>query len=202
MMPPSVRSTRVVLARSAAMVLCIAALATTIGCATNTGPYAPQTEAARDSLKAQSLNQRAAAIMDKDPAKAESLLRDALTADLFFGPAHNNLGIIFLRKNELFSAASEFEWSRKLMPGHPDPRMNLALTLERAGRVDEALSAYASALEVYEEHLPSIEGMTRLRIKSGRTDDKTRSMLEQIALKGETPQWRDWAKLQLAKTTP
>lgn len=165
-------------------------------------PPSQHTKTARDTFKAQSLNQKAAAIMDKDPAKAESVLRDALTADLFFGPAHNNLGIVYLRKNELFSAASEFEWARKLMPGHPDPRMNLALTLERAGRVDEALTAYASALETYEGHMPTIEAMTRLRIKSGRADDKTRSMLEDIALKGETQQWRQWAKMQLTKMTP
>lgn len=190
------------LARAGAMAACSAAIALSNGCAGNSGPYAPQTQTARDTFKAQSLNQKAAAIMDKDPAKAESVLRDALTADLFFGPAHNNLGIVYLRKNELFSAASEFEWARKLMPGHPDPRMNLALTLERAGRVDEALTAYASALETYEGHMPTIEAMTRLRIKSGRADDKTRSMLEDIALKGETQQWRQWAKMQLTKMTP
>lgn len=171
-------------------------------CATNSGPYTPQTEAARDSIKAQALTQKAAAVMDKDAAKAESLLRDALTADLYHGPAHNNLGILFLRKSELFSAASEFEWARKLMPGHPDPRMNLALTLERAGRVDEALTAYAAALEVYADHIPTMEAMTRLRIRSGRTDDRTKSMLEEIALKGETPQWRNWARAQMTKAVP
>ena len=35
------------------------------------------------------------------------------------------------------------------MPGHPGPRMNLALTLERAGRIDEAMATYDTALEVY-----------------------------------------------------
>lgn len=169
------------------------------GCAQRSGPYLPQSESARDSLKAQSLTQRAAAVTD--PIKAESLLREALTADLFYAPAHNNLGVIFLKRSELYEAASEFEWARKLTPSHPDPRMNLALTLERAGRTDEALAEYASALDAYAGHMPTIEAMTRLRIKSGRTDDKTQAMLEEIALKGDTPQWREWARGQLARAT-
>ncbi len=197
-----IRSGRDSLSRRLAIGLCIGAGLASAGCATHPGPYSPQSESARDTNKAQALTQKAAAIMDKDPVKAESLLRDALTADLYHGPAHNDLGVLLLKKSMLFEAAGEFEWARKLMPGHPDPRMNLALTLERAGRVDEALTAYASALEVYEGHMPTIEAMTRLRIKSGRTDDKTRAMLEEIAFKGETPQWREWARGQMAKSAP
>ena len=41
----------------------------------------------------------------------------------------------------LYDAAAEFEWARKLMPGHPDPRLNLAITLERAGREEGATAA-------------------------------------------------------------
>lgn len=166
-------------------------------CATHRGPYTPQTEAARDSLKAQSLTQKAAAT--SDAAKAESLLREALTADLYHGPAHNNLGVLYLKQGQLYAAASEFEWARKLMPGHPDPRMNLALTLEKAGRVDEALATYASALEIYDGHMPTIQAMTRLQVKSGRVNEKTASQLEDIAMKGEDTRWREWARGQLTR---
>jgi Flp pilus assembly protein TadD len=169
------------------------------GCATHSGPYAPQTEAARDPEKAQALTQRAAAIIDKDPKKAETLLRDALTADLYHGPAHNDLGIILLRRGDLYGAASEFEWAGRLMPNHPDPRMNLALTLEKAGRVDDALTAYATALEVYSGHIPTLQALTRLQVKSGKTTDKTRTNLEEIAYKGESERWREWARAQLIK---
>src|SRR5262249_23213569 len=64
-----------------------AALCASSGCATRNGPYTPQTESTRDPNRAQALTQRAAACMVKDPAKAESLLREALTADLYHGPA-------------------------------------------------------------------------------------------------------------------
>lgn len=169
-------------------------------CSRSLGPYAPQTEAARDSFKAQKLTQQAA--KETDLEKAESLLREALTADLYHGPAHNNLGVLLLTRGDLYGAASEFQWAQKALPGHPDPRMNLALTLEKAGRTDEALSAYASALEVYEGHLPTIQALARLQLKAGRGDDKTRALLEEIAFKGESEAWRMWARTQLARQTP
>lgn len=46
------------------------------------------------------------------------------------------------------------------------------------------------------------EAMTRLRVKSGRVDDRTRSLLREIALKGDSQQWREWAQGQVAKLTP
>jgi tetratricopeptide (TPR) repeat protein len=143
--------------------LCAVAIAASgllTGCASHhrASPYAPAAETDRDGEKAQRLNAEAAKVMDKDPVKAEKLLREALTADLYHGPAHNNLGVVFLKRGDLYAAASEFEWAKKLLSGHPDPRMNLALTLERAGRTDDALATYATALEVYPDHIPNDRG--------------------------------------------
>ncbi len=179
----------------------VALLGVALGGCTMRGssPYATPSEADRDSLKAQELTQRAADLIEGDPDQAERLLREALTADLYHGPAHNNLGVLYLKQDKLYEAANEFEWARKLMPGHPDPRMNLALTLERAGRVVEAMDTYATALEVYANHLPSIQALARLQLRHGRTDDRTKGYLEEIALRGETTQWRDWAHYQLVR---
>ena len=164
------------------------------------GPYTTPSNDARDSARAQALTAQAVDVMDKDSAKAEELLREALTADVWFGPAHNDLGVLELREGNLYEAANEFEWARKLMPGHPDPRMNLALTLERAGRIDEALATYETALEVYPYHVATMQAMSRLQLRYGRADDRTTDMLERIAMAGETPQWREWAQWQLVKT--
>jgi Tfp pilus assembly protein PilF len=170
------------------------------GCSsTPHGPYTTPSNDARDPAKAQKLSAEAAEIMNKDPEKAEKLLREALTADVYFGPAHNNLGVIYLKQGQLYEAANEFEWARKLMPGHPDPRMNLALTLERAGRVEEALATYSTALEVYPNHIPTMQAMSRLQLRHNRADDRTPGMLKEIAMGGETQQWRDWAQWQLVK---
>lgn len=190
-------------------------------------PYENNDGTVRDQAKAQQLTVEAAELIQTKPDKAEQMLIDALIADLYHGPAHNNLGVVYLGRGDLYNAANEFEWARKLMPGHPDPRMNLAITLERAGRTDEALDEYATALEVYPGHMPTMQAIARLRLREGRgivtgvsTDSSgsfnghssvtasasiadstpsTRELLREIALRGETPQWRDWAQLQLAK---
>ncbi len=174
------------------------------GCrAGSASPYATQSESERNPLRAQELTLQAAELLRRDSPNlhaAEKLLRDALAADLYHGPAHNNLGVVYLKQSKLYEAASEFEWSRKLLPGHPDPRTNLALTLERAGRTDEALRTYASALEVYPNHVPTLQALTRLELRSSRTADHTRANLETIALQGATPGWRTWAQAQLARS--
>jgi tetratricopeptide (TPR) repeat protein len=163
----------------------------------SSSPYSPQAEAQRDSLKAQRLTQEGAELIPKNPQKAERLLRDALTADLYHGPAHNNLGVLYLNQGKLYEAAGEFEWARKLMPGHPDPRMNLALTMEKAGRVSEAISAYTSALEVYPDHIQTMQALARLQLRSGKADDNTPRYIKEIALRGESEQWRSWARQRL-----
>lgn len=162
-------------------------------------PYATPTEGQRDTAKAERLSSEAAECIHTDPERAERLLREALTADLYCGPAHNNLGVLYLAQGKLYEAANEFEWARKLLPGHPDPRMNLALVFESAGRFDEAVNMYATALEVYPEHLASAQALSRLQVRSGRTDDRTPRLLEIVALRSEDPAWRDWARLQMAK---
>jgi tetratricopeptide (TPR) repeat protein len=180
---------------TAPCLLIISVLASCAG-SHGSGPYAPLSESDRDGDKARKLNAEAAKVMETSPEKAEKLLREALTADLYCGPAHNNLGVLYLKQGSLFAAAGEFEWARKLLPGLPEPRMNLALTLEKAGRTDEALATYSTALEVYPDHIATIEAMALLQVKSGKTDEHTRKMLDDIAMRGENERWREWAHEQ------
>ena len=188
-----------------AMAVCVLAAALS-GCAgtRSTGPYSPVTAGTRDTAKATRLNAEAAVLLDQAAAhsdavamqKAEALLREALNADLYFGPAHNNLGVIFLSRDELYEAAAEFEWARKLMPGHPDPRVNLAFTLESAGRTDDAIATYRTALEVLPDDIAAMQGLARLQIRSGKRDEQTARLLSEVAMRGETRQWREWARQQ------
>jgi tetratricopeptide (TPR) repeat protein len=175
------------------------------GCSTskNSDPYAPVSEAARDTQKAIALNNEALPYMDKGDLpsleKAEGLLRQALAADLYFGPAHNNLGVIYLQAGKYYEAAGEFEWARRLLPGHPDPRVNLAMTLETAGRSDDAIATYRTALEVYPDYIAAAQGLARLQLKNGKADEKTPPLLRVIAMQGETAEWREWAKGELTR---
>ena len=157
------------------------------------GPYATGGANERNTLRAQELNARAADVIDTSPEEAEQLLREALTADIFFGPAHNNLGVLFLKQAKLYEAAGEFEWARKLMPGHPDPRMNLALTLEQAGKTDESIRTYQTALEVYPGHIPTLQALARLHVQTGRMNKALLDWLDTIVVSGMTSEWREWA---------
>ncbi|MCC6676322.1 MAG: tetratricopeptide repeat protein [Phycisphaerales bacterium] len=192
-------------ARTLAGVLLVAAAGCLpVGCGmsahtSTAGPYSPVSEGDRDEAKAARLTKQAATLIDAKPDEAEKLLREALNADLYHGPAHNNLGVVYLAQGKLYEAAGEFEWARKLMPGHPDPRMNLAFTLELAGKTDDAISTYAGALEVYPDHLPTMQALARLQLRSGRTDDRTRHYLDEIVMRGETPEWQEWARAQQAR---
>jgi Tfp pilus assembly protein PilF len=180
--------------------LVVAASIAAAGCrATATGPYNPPDATSRETAEAERLSREAAAIITTDPEKAEATLREALSKDLFFGPAHNNLGIVFLNKGKLYEAAGEFEWARKLMPGHPDPRVNLAITLERAGKTDEALSTYTAALEVYPDYLPAIEGLASLTARTGKSDEHMRAWLKEISSREEDQRWREWAASALSR---
>jgi Tfp pilus assembly protein PilF len=145
--------------------------------------YNPPTEAARNTVEAERLSREAADALDAgDIVQAEALLRRSLAKDLFYGPAHNNLGVVFLKQKKCYEAANEFEWARKLLPGDPDPRVNLALCFETAGRVDQALEMYETALAVRGEYLPAIEGIACLTLKSGRNDERLDGWLDARAV--------------------
>ncbi len=176
--------------RAWALALVLAAACRSAG----SGPYERPGEGGRNTFRAQELNAEAADLIASEPGEAEDLLRAALTADIFFGPAHNNLGVLHLKAGRLYEAAEEFEWARKLMPGHPDPRMNLALTLEQAGKTDQAIQTYKTALEVWPGHIGTVQALARLDVTSSRNDPELGAWLDQIAIQGETERWREWAR--------
>ena len=180
----------------------LAALAACATPDTVRGPYTSPAELPRDTSRADALVEAAAAARDADPAKAEALLRDALTADLFHAEAHNNLGVLLLARGDLYGAAHEFEWARKLLPGHPEPRLNLALTLERAGQAQAAESSYAAALDVHPGYMPALQGAARLALAEGRPSAALPQWLAEIALSGETEEWRAWARARAAGLPP
>jgi tetratricopeptide (TPR) repeat protein len=170
-------------------------------CATSSSwtPRPTQAATGGNPKRAHALATQAKGVIDSDPAKAEALLLSALKADPYDGPAHNDLGVLYLRQSRLYEAATEFEVARKLMPGSPDPRLNLGLTFERAGLYERAFTAYDAALEVSPTHIRTLEAIARLTLRSSRTSDRLPGMLEEIALRGESDEWRNWAKEQLSR---
>lgn len=174
----------------------ISAMLAMTGCTSaGTGPYSPKLENERRPVEADELSRKGAALVFTDPPAAEALLREALTLDLYCGPAHNNLGVLFLNRGELYEAAQEFEWARKLMPDAVDPRVNLGITLGLAGQHDEATKSFEAALEVSAGSINAMQGLAKALLESGNeADPRLSGLLGTIALQGTTAQWRAWAR--------
>jgi tetratricopeptide (TPR) repeat protein len=167
------------------------------GCSSSSERHSTNRVRDRNQQLAAELTRKAADLMWEDPIEAERILQDALEADLYHGPAHNNLGVLLLNRGELYLAAEEFDWARRLMPGHPDPRINLGIALEHGGKIDDALEAYATALEVYPNHLPAIQALARCQIRNGMHDEYTDELLRIIIFRSED-QWKSWARGQIS----
>ena len=156
-------------------------------------------DANRDTKTARHENAKGYDLMEKgDLEKAEKTLKAALTADPFFGPAHNNLGIVYLRQGKFYQAAWEFQYAAKLMPYSPEPPNNLGMVYEAVGRLDEAEKWYSEALTMQSDNPELIGNLVRTLVRENRKDQRTVQLLKDLILKDTRPDWVAWAKEQLA----
>ena len=153
----------------------------------------------RDTETARRHNARAVGLInDGKLDDAESELKTALKADLFFGPAHNNLGNVYYRTRRYYLAAWEFRYAAKLMPGKIEPRNNLGLVFEAVGRLDDAAKWYDTALELGPESVEATANLARVRVRQGEKDDRTRELLSRVVMRDPRSEWTAWARRQLA----
>lgn len=132
-------------------------------------------------------------------ALAECSLKDALAADVFFGPAHNTLGTIYLKQKKYYLASWEFQYAANLMPSQSAPLNNLGLVFEAVGRLDEAAGWYDKGLALAPEAEEITANLARAYVRSGRKDDRTRTLLHTVVMKDRRPEWVSWARNQLAR---
>ena len=76
------------------------------GCSSSSERLTTSRERDRNQQLAAELTRKAADLMLEDPIEAERILQDALEADLYHGPAHNNLGVLLLNRGELWRESS------------------------------------------------------------------------------------------------
>jgi len=153
-----------------------------------------------DSETAARQNELALAQFEKgDLDAAEKTARQALDADVTFGPAHNTLGLIYYRQSHLYLAAWEFQYAIKLMPHQADARGNLGLTYEGGAKWDQAIGAYDEALKLDPDDKPILANLARARLRRGDRGDDVRQLLEKVMTKDDRPEWRQWAREQLAR---
>ncbi len=157
----------------------------------------------RDTAAARRHNSRALELIERDQLpQAEAELKSALEADLFFAPAHNNLGTVYLRQEKYYLAAWQFQYAVKLTPSKAAPRNNLGLVFEAVGRLDDAADCYDKALALDADAVEVAANLARIHLRTGRKTPRTRQLLNDIILKHPRPHVTTWARRQLALLPP
>lgn len=133
-------------------------------------------------------------------AQAESHLQKALVADVTYGPAHNTLGTVYMRQRKYYLAAWEFEYAAKVMPDRYEPLYNLGQVYECADKLDSAIVYYEQALNLSPRNPAVMGNLVRTQIKSGKSINDVRPMLEEIVFLDNRPDWINWARDELGRT--
>ena len=153
----------------------------------------------RDTEKATRLNAKAMDELAKNDLKeAQEDLTAALTADMFYGPGHNNLGLLYYRQKKYYLAAWEFQYAIRLMPTKALPKANLGMVFEAVGKIDDAARYYEEALKIEPDDVQTIGNLARVYVRDNRKDQRTREILNEIVMKDTRPDWVSWAKERIA----
>jgi len=153
----------------------------------------------RDEAKAIAKTRRAAALFRKGKwDQAEQLLQEALVADVTYGPAHNDLGILYYEQGKLYLAAWEFEYASKLMPHHPEPYNNLGMVYEAVDRLDQAIEYYSMAHRMAGQNAEYIGNLARAHLKRDEHAPEVSGLLSELVFYDTRPDWVAWAREQLA----
>lgn len=175
-----------------------------IGCgptkrAEYTGYQTIATDPGRDTDASRRNNAKGLRLLEEGKfEEAEGVLREALAADVSFGPAHNNLGKALYHQAKFYHAAWEFQYAIKLMPDQPEPRNNLGMVLESIGKLDDAVERYAEARERAPDNAQVLGNLARAKYQRGDKDEELQELLSEVAMKDDRPEWANWARERLA----
>lgn len=140
-------------------------------------------------------NDLAASMLERgDLQGAQRELGDAIAADPTYGPAHNNLGLVYYRQKKLYEAAQKFQEAAALMPGKAPPRNNLGLVLEITGKIEDAAKAYEDAHALEPNSMEITGNLARTWVRLDRNDQPTIDLLKKVAQKDTRPAWSAWAR--------
>lgn len=203
--PPRVPIIRL-MTRAPARRLATATLSIALACAAGLACQSAPTrksaaeEAIAKTNVARERTARAADLIDRHKyAEAEALLLQAIDADPTYGPAHNDLGLIYEWLDRPADAANEYRTAARLMPRRPEPRNNLGLVLEQGGRFTDALRYYEQAIDLEPENAVYVGNAARCRIRAGLEDQVTWDLLQRLLRLDNRPDWLAWARLTLLR---
>ncbi|QQE11332.1 tetratricopeptide repeat protein [Planctomycetota bacterium] len=159
----------------------------------------PAEAKAAQAEKASILNHEAAMYIEqRQYQKAETLLKEALTEDMTYAPAHNNLGLVYYHQQQYYTAAWEFEYAVKLMDNASEPLNNLGMVYEAVGQYEKAHGYYERAYKADPNNVQIIGNYARNHVRQGLRNDQVRTLIDEIILRDNRTDWIEWAKEQRA----
>ncbi|QQE12594.1 tetratricopeptide repeat protein [Planctomycetota bacterium] len=130
--------------------------------------------------------------------KAEILLKEALTEDMTYAPAHNNLGLVYYHLQQYNTAAWEFEYEVKLLDNASEPLNNLGMVYEAVGQYEKAHGYYERAYKADPNNVQIIGNYARNQVRQRKRNDGLRELLDETILREIRTDWIEWAKEQRA----
>ncbi len=136
---------------------------------------------------------------DKLDAAADHFTRALATYD-YYGPAHNDLGVVHLLQGDLYAAAMEFDVASRQIPDAHEPHYNLGLVFERAGSLAQAAEAYEAALKRAPGDVHVIGALARTYVKLDTKDAAVAELIADGLLKESRPEWQHWMRMQMLRS--
>ena len=98
--------------------------------------------------------------------------------------AHNNIGGVYRRRNELDRAIEEYQ-AALMVREHPRSRSNLAATYRQKGQIDRAIAEYRKTMELDPDHPDSYFGLGVVYAQLGQLDIALESYRKSLELGSE-----------------
>jgi tetratricopeptide (TPR) repeat protein len=130
-----------------------------------------------DDLPAQELYERACALEDSAPAKAQQLYRRAVEKDFKLADAHINLGRLMHEAGEVHAALMHYRAALDARPGDPTASFNVGVALEDLGSLAEAIEAYQKSITCDPGNADAHYNVARLLEQTGRPEMAIRHLL-------------------------
>lgn len=176
------------------LALAAAGLVVSAGCSgSHQSGSSPQAESPEAKfVRARELNQQALNAQKAGKSdKAIELYREVVQIAPKMFQAWNNLGVLYLEKQNYVEAALALKSAADLAPQDPVPMENLGLAYYRAGYADKALGYYIDAIARAPNRAEGYRGAYRASEQLGLKDQAALDRVQKALLVETDQTWRD-----------
>jgi tetratricopeptide (TPR) repeat protein len=177
--------------RAVRAALFAAALAALLGCGSSAktvvihDPSAVNLAEAR-SLAAEAQREQQAGHTDR----AIELYKKSLDASKELGFVWNNLGLLYMQKDDYIDAVDMFQSAADLMPQSPKPYYNIGLAYSRRGYDTRALEFFSKALDCNPRDVDSLRGAVMSAKRLDLSDDNSLMRVRRALMVETDPRWK------------